>query len=295
VVSYDDFGSMAGGRDRERNGWYGNGQQGVSVPEAKPRWLSCTPLLGSDDAPGVWMVIMVEDPNPGRVVGVRTADRIARTNDISNSIGSISNDHSNRHTTEHSNRHTNTLTNGHTNGYANGPNNGNYHHTQSNSFSSATLPTHPPARKLKSPSIEPLRNGNSNPQLDPNSHADAHLLAQHPLIHMRSAEALRAPQISLSPSPPAPTSPTSPTSPAFRTATLSNGASLLHASKSTTAAENRMRRNPPLGSWSPTLSAEAVESWIPTGYGGGMVGLVPGGRGRVDFVHARGKGEEGGE
>ena len=27
----------------------------------KPRWIHCTPLLGSDEKTGVWMVVMVED------------------------------------------------------------------------------------------------------------------------------------------------------------------------------------------------------------------------------------------
>lgn len=28
--------------------------------EGKPRWIHCTPLLGSDDKVGVWMIVMVE-------------------------------------------------------------------------------------------------------------------------------------------------------------------------------------------------------------------------------------------
>jgi len=29
--------------------------------EGKPRWIHCTPLLGSDERVGVWMVVMVEN------------------------------------------------------------------------------------------------------------------------------------------------------------------------------------------------------------------------------------------
>lgn len=36
----------------------GNGVQGSM--EGKPRWIHCTPLLGSDEKVGVWMVVMVE-------------------------------------------------------------------------------------------------------------------------------------------------------------------------------------------------------------------------------------------
>ena len=39
-----------------------NGNGSSTIPNAgKPRWLSCTPLFGSDDRVGVWMVVMVED------------------------------------------------------------------------------------------------------------------------------------------------------------------------------------------------------------------------------------------
>ena len=33
----------------------------MSEEGGRPRWISCTPLLGSDDRVGVWMVVMVED------------------------------------------------------------------------------------------------------------------------------------------------------------------------------------------------------------------------------------------
>lgn len=29
--------------------------------EGKPRWIHCTPMLGSDERVGVWMVVMVEN------------------------------------------------------------------------------------------------------------------------------------------------------------------------------------------------------------------------------------------
>ncbi|KAK5134953.1 hypothetical protein LTR08_005904 [Meristemomyces frigidus] len=37
-----------------------NSQQSSSM-EGKPRWIHCTPLLGSDERVGVWMVVMVEN------------------------------------------------------------------------------------------------------------------------------------------------------------------------------------------------------------------------------------------
>jgi len=35
------------------------GERGRGPAEVKPRWIRCTPLLGSDDRVGVWMVIIV--------------------------------------------------------------------------------------------------------------------------------------------------------------------------------------------------------------------------------------------
>jgi len=35
-------------------------QRGSSVVSGKPRWIHCTPLLGSDEKVGVWMIVMVE-------------------------------------------------------------------------------------------------------------------------------------------------------------------------------------------------------------------------------------------
>lgn len=32
----------------------------TSELEGKPRWIHCTPLLGSDSRPGVWMVVIVD-------------------------------------------------------------------------------------------------------------------------------------------------------------------------------------------------------------------------------------------
>lgn len=40
----------------------GAGGQNFNMPsEGKPRWIHCTPLLGSDDKVGVWMIVMVEN------------------------------------------------------------------------------------------------------------------------------------------------------------------------------------------------------------------------------------------
>ena len=39
----------------------GAGQGSQFSTEGKPRWIHCTPLLGSDDKVGVWMIVMVEN------------------------------------------------------------------------------------------------------------------------------------------------------------------------------------------------------------------------------------------
>ena len=38
-----------------------NGLSGRGSTEGKPRWIHCTPMLGSDDKVGVWMIVMVEN------------------------------------------------------------------------------------------------------------------------------------------------------------------------------------------------------------------------------------------
>ncbi|MCJ1292213.1 hypothetical protein MMC34_003763 [Xylographa carneopallida] len=63
--------------------------EGVQPQQPRTRWLSCTPLLGSDDRPGVWMVVMVEDTNPTRVVGVRAAGLPSHSTHNSNSMERI--------------------------------------------------------------------------------------------------------------------------------------------------------------------------------------------------------------
>lgn len=39
----------------------GNNRQSSGGLEGKPRWIHCTPLLGSDEKVGVWMVVMVDN------------------------------------------------------------------------------------------------------------------------------------------------------------------------------------------------------------------------------------------
>ncbi|MCJ1400185.1 hypothetical protein MMC11_003389 [Xylographa trunciseda] len=63
--------------------------EGIQPQQPRTRWLSCTPLLGSDDRPGVWMVVMVEDTNPTRVVGVRAAGLASHSTHSSNGIDRI--------------------------------------------------------------------------------------------------------------------------------------------------------------------------------------------------------------
>lgn len=38
-----------------------NNRPTSSSLEGKPRWIHCTPLLGSDEKVGVWMIVMVEN------------------------------------------------------------------------------------------------------------------------------------------------------------------------------------------------------------------------------------------
>ncbi|MCJ1475944.1 hypothetical protein MMC13_004608 [Lambiella insularis] len=54
--------------------------------QARTRWLSCTPLCGSDDRVGVWMVVMVEDTNPTRVIGVRPSFANSNADNTTNGI-----------------------------------------------------------------------------------------------------------------------------------------------------------------------------------------------------------------
>lgn len=81
-------GSGAGNRGAS-NG-YGTGRHALSqisqLQQARTRWLSCTPLCGSDDRVGVWMVVMVEDTNAARFIGVR-APTIANGNAFNNANG----------------------------------------------------------------------------------------------------------------------------------------------------------------------------------------------------------------
>ncbi|MCJ1284764.1 hypothetical protein MMC26_004100 [Xylographa opegraphella] len=63
--------------------------EGAQPQQPRTRWLSCTPLLGSDDRPGVWMVVMVEDTNPTRVVGVRAAGIASHSSHNSNAMERI--------------------------------------------------------------------------------------------------------------------------------------------------------------------------------------------------------------
>lgn len=39
----------------------GQGHHRTASVEGKPRWIHCTPLLGSDEKVGVWMVLLVDD------------------------------------------------------------------------------------------------------------------------------------------------------------------------------------------------------------------------------------------
>lgn len=51
-----------------------NGDRHSSSLEGKPRWIHCTPLLGSDEKVGVWMIVMVENEE---VTGALNSHRAA--------------------------------------------------------------------------------------------------------------------------------------------------------------------------------------------------------------------------
>ena len=62
--SGSDGGSLRSGRRREgsiRGGGGGDDGEDGERECGKTRWLCCTPLFGSDDRVGVWVVVMVED------------------------------------------------------------------------------------------------------------------------------------------------------------------------------------------------------------------------------------------
>ena len=54
----EDSDGMSNGADSRPSSWKGHSAAGG---EARTRYISCTPLLGSDDQVGVWMVVMVEN------------------------------------------------------------------------------------------------------------------------------------------------------------------------------------------------------------------------------------------
>ena len=49
-----------------------SGDGNVGTSNGKIRWLNCTPLFGSDDKVGVWMVVMVEDERVTGTLASRT-------------------------------------------------------------------------------------------------------------------------------------------------------------------------------------------------------------------------------
>ena len=87
--SEDGYGSDVSSSDRGHSSTQVNGNSdgnGPSRPSGGPattnqsyqqrqgkiRWLNCTPLLGSDDRVGVWMVVMVEDERVTGSLGSRS-------------------------------------------------------------------------------------------------------------------------------------------------------------------------------------------------------------------------------
>ncbi|KAI9819931.1 MAG: hypothetical protein M1827_006501 [Pycnora praestabilis] len=61
--------SCGGGSSRNRHEHFAD-------EEGRPRWISCTPLFGSDDRVGVWMVVMVENERMTGQINAREASRV---------------------------------------------------------------------------------------------------------------------------------------------------------------------------------------------------------------------------
>ncbi len=59
-------------------------ESGDNGRTSKQRWIHCTPLLGSDDKVGVWMVVMVESES---ITGAINHDRLASIGANSQSLG----------------------------------------------------------------------------------------------------------------------------------------------------------------------------------------------------------------
>lgn len=53
---------------------------GTGVVEGKPRWVHCTPLLGSDEKVGVWMIVMVENEEVTGTLNARRRESDAASN-----------------------------------------------------------------------------------------------------------------------------------------------------------------------------------------------------------------------
>lgn len=45
--------------------WVSGGARGDAGKEGRPRWIHCTPLIGSNGGVGVWMVVIVDEDEPG--------------------------------------------------------------------------------------------------------------------------------------------------------------------------------------------------------------------------------------
>jgi hypothetical protein len=250
-VATDDYEFNMGPRDKDRfhnESWFSNGgnrhgpgDNGQVQSQPKTRWLSCTPLLGSDDRVGVWMVVMVEDSNPGRIAGVRTANAAATrapNPHADNAMAPIK------------------------------PINHSHDHNSVDSTSRGQLGTPaytPSLRKTHSKLTDSQR-----PE-SPRIHTHHAHLAQEESFRSPSAAADRP-----TTTPAVSSSSTVPTT-------------ILSFPHPRSQGNSRSPHIP--GSWSPTLSAAAVESWIPTGYGGGVLapGSVREGRRDLEFA-VRGRG-----
>jgi hypothetical protein len=55
--------------------------------QSKPRWIHCTPLLGSDERVGVWMVVMVENEE---VTGQLNRHQAATQGQLGSPVGAAS-------------------------------------------------------------------------------------------------------------------------------------------------------------------------------------------------------------
>ena len=64
----------------------GGERQYVEKGDGKPRWIHCTPLFGSDDRVGVWMVVLVENEEVTGLLNQQGNAQVGRAPSVSSAI-----------------------------------------------------------------------------------------------------------------------------------------------------------------------------------------------------------------